>query len=87
MTFETIGGPVYPDGAVLGAAFGLTPAETRIALAIAEGQDVSDIATNQSVSIATVRTHLKALFAKTGTSRQSALAALMAGLGRSRPRP
>lgn len=64
---------------VLQGLFDLTPAEARAARAIAAGQSVAQIATAGKVSSETVRTHVKAVLAKTGLNRQTDLAALLAG--------
>jgi DNA-binding CsgD family transcriptional regulator len=56
----------------------LTPAETRLALALANGATLWDIAQKNQASIQTVRTQLKSVMAKTDTHRQSELAALIA---------
>jgi DNA-binding CsgD family transcriptional regulator len=58
--------------------FGLTRAEAAIAVAIGEGQSLDQIAATLGVGLGTVRSHLKKVLAKTGTSRQGALAALVA---------
>lgn len=58
-------------------AFNLTGAEGRIAVDLAEGASVEEIAAKSSLSQHTVRTHLRSVFAKTGVNRQSALAALI----------
>lgn len=57
----------------------LTPAEARIALGIARGEALVTIAKAHGISIATARTQLKSVFAKTGTHRQGQLVALLAG--------
>ena len=62
----------------LAEAFGLTAAETRVALAAATGKGGPVIAGDLDVSLSTVRTHLKAVFAKTGTRSQAHLAAIFA---------
>lgn len=69
--------------AVLREGFGLTPAEIRVAIAIARGATLRDITDDTGVAIATVRTHLKRIFSKTGTRRQSELVRLLllAGIG------
>lgn len=62
--------------------YGLTPAEARLAAALALGQSLADIAHVQHVSLATVRTQLRSVFSKTGTSRQAQLVRLaLAGAG------
>lgn len=59
---------------LLARRYGLTPTQARIAVFVAEGGTVADYARVHKVSPQTVRTHLKAVFAKTGTSRQAELA-------------
>lgn len=63
--------------ALLKFTFGLTPAEVRLASRLMDGQGLSDAAQACSLSLATVRTHLKRIFAKTGTRHQSELVALL----------
>ncbi|MFO1102466.1 MAG: helix-turn-helix transcriptional regulator [Methylocystis sp.] len=63
---------------VIQGLFDLTPAEARVASGVAEGLTVNQIASRQAVTVATVRTQIKSVFAKTGSSRQSELAALLA---------
>jgi DNA-binding CsgD family transcriptional regulator len=65
------------DVVLLQAAFGLTMAEARVAQAITGGQRLADIARGFAVSLTTVRTHLRAVFTKTGTHSQSELAVLL----------
>ena len=57
--------------------FGLTAAEARVACMIAEGGSITEISDQLSVSELTARTHLKRIFGKTGTKRQSALVRLV----------
>ncbi|MFN3304551.1 MAG: helix-turn-helix transcriptional regulator [Roseateles sp.] len=58
--------------------FGLTPAEAAVAAALAQGCAPEAIATATGTGVATVRTHLKRLLAKTGTHRQAEVVALLA---------
>ncbi len=51
----------------------LTPTETRIVLALAEGTSVHDIARSLGVTHETARTHLKRAMAKAGVHRQAEL--------------
>ncbi len=51
----------------------LTPAEVRLTRHLLNGDTLKESATKQGVAITTVRSHLKAVFQKTGTSRQSEL--------------
>jgi DNA-binding CsgD family transcriptional regulator len=57
--------------------FGLTVAEARVALALLDGETAAGIAARLAVSVSTVRTHLRRLFAKTGTTRQADLMRLL----------
>src|SRR5262249_56959059 len=66
-----------PTESILREAFGLTPAESRIAIGFARGRDLQEIADEQNVSIGTVRKHFKAVLAKTNTNRQAELAILL----------
>jgi DNA-binding CsgD family transcriptional regulator len=66
-----------PHAGLLVNAFGLTPAEARLASIIAEGRNPKHAAEELKVAKATVRNHLKAIFAKTHTRRQSELVALL----------
>ena len=66
------------DVARLRQLFGLTRMEATVAAALALGRSLEEIATDLSVSIGTVRTHLKRSLAKTGTNRQAQLVALVA---------
>jgi len=65
---------------ILGALFDLTPAEARLAEGLLSGDALSAIARHHGVSITTVRTQLSSIFAKTGTSRQAQLVALLSSL-------
>ena len=53
--------------------YGLTPAEVKVARAIAEGETISGFAERQGVSRNTVASQLKRAFDKTGLKRQSEL--------------
>jgi DNA-binding CsgD family transcriptional regulator len=61
-------------------AYGLTQAEARVALCTATGASGPEMAHRLNVSPNTVRTHLRRAFAKTGASRQSELAVIMASI-------
>jgi DNA-binding CsgD family transcriptional regulator len=62
--------------------FDFTPAESRVALLLCGGLVPKQVASELAVSISTVRTHLRAILAKTGTSRQAQLVRLLATLPR-----
>lgn len=66
------------DGAAVAELFGLTPAESRIATALLRGEKPKTMAVRLGVSENTVRTHVKALHAKTGARGQAALIATLA---------
>jgi DNA-binding CsgD family transcriptional regulator len=59
----------------------LTATEARLATHIGAGGSVAEYAALHGVSLGTVRTHLKAVFAKTGVHRQTDLVRLLAGGG------
>ena len=57
--------------------YGLTNAESRLAIALAEGESVEQASARMDISQHTVRAQLKSIFSKTGVNRQSALTALI----------
>ena len=59
-------------------AYGLTFTEARVALAFASSGTIADTARRLKISSNTVKTHLKRIYDKTGTSRQTQLSRLMA---------
>jgi DNA-binding CsgD family transcriptional regulator len=61
--------------------YNLTPAEARVALAIAEVGGIPEVAKALGVGANTVRTHLQRIFSKTDIRRQADLVRLVAGLG------
>lgn len=61
----------------LRADFGLTPAESRLAAALADGACLADAAERFGTTRATVRSQLKSIFCKTGVSRQTELVRLV----------
>lgn len=58
-------------------AFGLTPAQTALAIKIAGGSSLEQAAVELGVALETARNHLKAVFSKTDTHRQGELVALL----------
>ena len=68
--------PVLQD-AILRKLFHLTEAETSLAVALCHGKTLEDIAAQRAVTLHTIKSQLKAVFAKTGTSRQAGLVALL----------
>lgn len=65
----------------LRAEFGLTKAEARLAIALADGCSPAQAADRFDVKLTTVRSQLQQIFAKTGTSRQAELVAMLLGGG------
>lgn len=63
--------------AMLALAFGLTPAEAKVAVLLAEGQTVAQAADTLDIAKGTVRVHLESIFRKTGVRRQSQLVGLV----------
>jgi DNA-binding CsgD family transcriptional regulator len=61
----------------LSQVFGLTPAEARVAAALSQGDRLEEIAKSGGVSMGTVRSQLKAIFAKTGATTQAVLVGLV----------
>lgn len=57
--------------------FGFTPAEARMAAALIDGSSVVEAARQLSISVNTARTHMKHIFEKTHTRRQTELAVLL----------
>jgi len=72
--------PEAPPVDLIRSLFDLTPSEARVARGLAAGQTVKDIAADSRTTTNTIRTHLQAVLAKTGSSRQSDVVALLNGL-------
>jgi DNA-binding CsgD family transcriptional regulator len=66
-------------GGLVASAFGLTPAELRVLLAIVEVGGVPETSEKLGVAETTVKTHLYRVFSKTGATRQADLVKLAAG--------
>lgn len=63
------------------ALFGLTAAQARLALKLAEGCDLKSAAQALGVTLPTARTHLYEIFARTGANRQADLVRLLVRAG------
>lgn len=74
-----------PQTVILQALFGLTPAESRLALLLCDGHTPPEIADLIGVSTNTLKTQLTSIYRKTGTSRQSQLVRLLGNLAALRP--
>ncbi len=64
----------------LAVALGLTEAEARLALTLAQGQSLRDFADLQGCAWHTARTHAKNLLRKTGLHRQAEVIDLVRSL-------
>ena len=70
--------PIVPEALI--DTYELTPTEAKIAIAIANGYSLDEIAKSHKTTLNTTRTHLKAVFKKTRVTRQSELVkALLTG--------
>ena len=65
---------------LLQSLFDLTPAESRLARSMAEGESLDAIAVRTRISRNTARVHLQRVLAKTGCRRQAELVSLLSGL-------
>lgn len=72
--------PQSPDPVVLRALFRLTDAESRLVLAICSGMSLAEAAGSLRIGRETAKSHLRQVFAKTATSRQSELVAVVGRL-------
>jgi DNA-binding NarL/FixJ family response regulator len=64
---------------IIAKFYKLTPTELRVLFAIVQVGGVPEVAESMGISPSTVKTHLRRLFAKTGTDRQADLVKLVAG--------
>ena len=71
------GPPALPSEELLGALFGLTRAEARLARGVLTGCTAGEYARQAGVRMATIRTQLHSIFIKTGVTRQAELVALL----------
>jgi DNA-binding CsgD family transcriptional regulator len=67
-----------PSEELLGALFGLSRAEARLALGLLMGRSTAECARAAGVGVATIRSQLHSIFIKTGVRRQAQLVALLA---------
>ena len=70
------------DPAVAAAALGLTVMESRVAVLLAEGMNVAEVAAATGRKESTIRSHVKGMFVKHHLSRQADLVRLVQSLGR-----
>jgi DNA-binding CsgD family transcriptional regulator len=69
-----------PTADLLRSLFGLTKAEADVALMVVSGHGLQPISDELTLSLATVKTHLQHVFAKTATHRQAELVRLLLSL-------
>ena len=69
------------DPALVEALLGLTPAESHVAVMLAQGSTIRQIATETGRSEGTIRWHIKHIFGKLGISRQLDLVQMVMSLG------
>jgi DNA-binding CsgD family transcriptional regulator len=68
---------LVPSSGILTGLFDLTPAEVKLASALAEGRTLRAAAQGSGIQFSTARSYLEKIFRKTGTNQQSQLVALL----------
>ena len=74
------GSPVQLDAGLVASALCLTKTESQVALALAMGKTVSDVAKERGQKVSTTRFHVKKIHGKLGISRQTDLIRLVLSL-------
>jgi DNA-binding CsgD family transcriptional regulator len=69
--------PFRPRSALVRQLYGFTASEARFAAELIGGRSVREIAALMKIEMSTARSHLKKIFAKTGTKRQGELVSLL----------
>ena len=75
------GGAALLDEELVGSALGLTATESQVAVALAMGKSVSEIAESKGQKVSTARFHVKRIHTKLGLTRQTDLIRLVLSLG------
>lgn len=75
------------DAFIVAECFGLTPAEAKVAVQIASGFALKEIAQRSRIALPTVRSHLQRAMEKTGTTRQAELVSALLTLPLARSAP
>ena len=70
-----------PPAARLASLFGLTQRECAVAIGVATGNELKDVAATLGVTLLTARQYMSQVLQKTGTSRQHDMARLLVSLG------
>ena len=68
------------DPASVQSAYGLTPAEAKVAIALLEASSAQDVAEALGISTNTVNTHIRRIYAKFGVDTRARFVKLMLGL-------
>lgn len=68
------------DPALLQSAYGLTPAEAKVAVALLESSTAQEVAEVLGVSLNTVHTHIKQIYLKLGVDTRARFVKLLLGL-------
>ncbi|HEX3756439.1 MAG TPA: LuxR C-terminal-related transcriptional regulator [Rhizomicrobium sp.] len=68
---------LVPSPNILIGLFDLSPAEAKLAAALARGQSLKQAAAGMGITFSTARTYIESVFRKTGTHQQSQLVALL----------
>ena len=80
LVITPLGSPQTLPGDLLNGLFDLSPSEIRAANGLLEGKTIETIATELGLSRETIRSQVKGVLAKTGTTRQSDLISLLANV-------
>lgn len=72
---------MVPSPSILTGLFDLSPAEARLASALASGGVLKEISAEHGITVRTARSYLEQVFRKTGTRQQSELVALLKSAG------
>ncbi len=75
-----VGRPAEVDAFVAAAIFDFTPAEAAVAVGVARGRTLAELAADHGVAPSTVRAQLNAVFGKMGVNRQAEVAGALAAL-------
>ena len=70
----------FPSARDLAELFGLSRAESRLAMALLAGKALRDIAADSSIQITTARTQLSSILRKVGVTRQAELIRVLSSI-------
>lgn len=68
---------ISADPFIVSLAFGLTPAESRVAIALAGGAAPTEVAKQRGVGLPTIRAQVRVIFEKMGVRRQAEMASMI----------